>query len=129
MIVLAYGVMEFSEKLEKMIAEKGITQTALARETGIDQSAISAMTLGKRRPYMDQALLLARALGVPLDYLADDSMDEPPPTTELGEVAIAILDLVEALDLDKREALRRLAQPQEDPTPRSDGPNRVKRGG
>ena len=85
MAISAYGLMEFPEKLEKTIARSGKSQSALARETGVAQSAISAMTRGERRPFMDQAFRIARALGVPLDYLADDTIDEPPIAELSGE--------------------------------------------
>ena len=81
---MVYVRMRFAEKLDYLISLKETNQSRLSRQTGIAQSAISEMTKGKRRAYMDQALRLARALGVPLDYLADDGLDDVPgvPATE-----------------------------------------------
>jgi hypothetical protein len=39
------------------------------------------------------ARALARALGVSLDYLADDALDEPPPSEERSEADAMILAL------------------------------------
>lgn len=100
-----YGGMEFAEKLELAITKSGKSQSQIARETGIDQSAISAMTRGKRRPYMDQALLLARSIGVPLEFLADDALDVPPGLG-LSEEERYILRMVRTIGA--AEAERRL---------------------
>jgi len=70
----AYGEMEFAQKLERVIAQSGMSQSAIARETGISQSAISAMTRGDRRPYMDQAIKLEALL-----RLATPVYQESPP--------------------------------------------------
>jgi transcriptional regulator with XRE-family HTH domain len=91
--------MGFAEKLTLLIERTGKNQSRLQRETGLAQTAISAMTLGQRRPYMDQALLLARALGVPLDYLADDSIDEVP-TPEVSKDELPLLRLYRRLKAD-----------------------------
>ncbi len=122
MQIMSSGVMRFAEKLEREIARRGSSQSKLSRETGIHQTAISAMTRNERRPYMDQALQLARALGVPLDYLADDAQDEPPPASGLGEDERAVLDLYHALGLGRLEALRRLATGGETERRRASGP-------
>jgi transcriptional regulator with XRE-family HTH domain len=104
--------MRFPDKLDRLIARCGKSQSAIARETGIGQSAISAMTRGQRRPFMDQALRLARAVGTSLDFLADDDMDEESPKPSgLPEDERAVVKLYRALGLDEGEALRRLSTP------------------
>lgn len=78
MVESSYDVMKFSEKLYNLIQLRGMTQGAVARRAGLAPSAITDMTAGVRRPYMDQALKIAKVLDVPLDYLADDDLDEMP---------------------------------------------------
>lgn len=102
-----YDVMRFAEKLMKVIDLSGKSQSRLQRETGISQSAISEMTKGKRRPYLDQAFLLARALGVSLDYLADEALEAPQlPVEALGPEDRLVLKTVQ--HLGHAEAMRRL---------------------
>jgi transcriptional regulator with XRE-family HTH domain len=99
--------MPFPEKLARLIDLRGVSQSRLARETGIAQPKISAMASGKQRPYMDQAIKLAQGLGVSLDWLADDAQDElPAPDPEREFVA----KLVDAIGVG--EAKRRLLAPQ-----------------
>jgi transcriptional regulator with XRE-family HTH domain len=70
----------FGERLDRAIHDRGESQSGLERATGIDQSAISAMTRGKRRPYVDQASAIAHALGVSLDFLAGNESRSPTGT-------------------------------------------------
>jgi transcriptional regulator with XRE-family HTH domain len=104
------GDMKFSDKLTRLLDTSGKSQSQVARETGIHQTAISDMTKGKRRPYMDQALSLARSLGVSLDFLADDALDAPPAlaSPELNYDEKTVLLVVKALGLDLETAIRRL---------------------
>lgn len=97
--------MKFAEKLARLVAN----QSELSRMTGVAQSSISAMSAGDRRPYMDQAFKIARALGVPLDYLADDTQDDPPaPPVPMPEDEQTLLEVYRYLGISLPEALRRL---------------------
>ncbi|WP_254432146.1 helix-turn-helix domain-containing protein [Aquisalimonas sp. 2447] len=51
---------------------KGLSQSALARATGLDQSAISRIERGQRTVTVDQLVLIASALGVSADELLSD---------------------------------------------------------
>lgn len=104
--------MPFPEKLARMIELRGISQSRLARETGIAQPKISAMSAGKQRPYMDQAIKLARALDVPLDWLADDDQDElPQPDPDAEDLAFLVRKLGAAEVVRRALLSEAVAQP------------------
>ncbi len=54
---------------------KGFNQQQLARASGVSDSEVSRILAGKSQPGLENALKLARAVGVSLDYLADDTQD------------------------------------------------------
>jgi len=75
--LIALGVMEFTEKL-KRLAER-IGKAKLARAAGLPSTAVSNYLFKGQMPRADNALALARAAGVPLDWLIDEKQDWPPP--------------------------------------------------
>jgi transcriptional regulator with XRE-family HTH domain len=79
-----YGVMDFADKLGLLIELRGTSQTQLAKDTGIKQSEISKMTSRRRRPYLDQAFILARHLGVTIEYLANEEIGDVQATVPIG---------------------------------------------
>jgi transcriptional regulator with XRE-family HTH domain len=72
--------MTLSDKLKWLCGERRWGQADLMRAMGgdVSKSAMSDWFKGKFRPDLDSTLRMARALKVPLDYLADDALDEPP---------------------------------------------------
>lgn len=103
--------MTIDHKLAALLESRGWTQAELVRRTGISKQRISRWLTqpDRHRPTLEQAFTVARALGVPLDYLADDDQDEPPPPVATEE-EIAILDLVRELRIDRRTAFGALAR-------------------
>jgi transcriptional regulator with XRE-family HTH domain len=86
--------MNLPEKLKMLCGRRGWKQVDLAhaakRETGrlLSRSSVNNWFLGKGKPDLDSALSLAKTLGVSLDYLADDSQDEPPQSASLRVIAL-----------------------------------------
>src|SRR5271157_2769128 len=73
------SVMELKTKLKNLMNGKGLNGQKLARLSQVSDSEISRILQGKSRPGLDNALRLAQALGVTLDYLANDKLDSEPP--------------------------------------------------
>ena len=73
------SVMELKIKLKNLMNGRGLNGQKLARLSQVSDSEISRILQGKSRPGLDNALRLAQALGVSLDYLADDKLDAEPP--------------------------------------------------
>lgn len=86
--------MELKQKLQLLMARRNLNGQRLARLSGVSDSEISRILQGKSRPGLDNAARLARAVGVSLDYLADDSLETEPAAPE------------EALTADERRILR-----------------------
>ncbi|MDB5352887.1 MAG: Helix-turn-helix protein [Planctomycetota bacterium] len=75
--------MRFEEKLRKQMLLKGFNQQRLARASRVSDSEVSRILSGKSaNPGLENALKLARAVGVSLDYLADDAMEDDSPRIE-----------------------------------------------
>ena len=70
--------MKLEEKLAQHMARRGLNGQRLARSSKVSDSEISRILGGKSRPGLENAFRLARAVGVSLDYLADDSLEIDP---------------------------------------------------
>jgi transcriptional regulator with XRE-family HTH domain len=88
--------MRYAEKLYKQMVLRGLNQQKLARLSSISDSEISRILNGKSNPSLEYGRRLARALGISLDYLADDALDADPHAgsaanpAALGEIADAV---------------------------------------
>ena len=71
----------FAEKLHKQMLVKGMNQQRLAKTAGVSDSEVSRVLSGKSHPGLENAFRLARAVGLSLDYLADDEREEDPGMT------------------------------------------------
>jgi len=61
---------KFAERLKDLRIEKGLSQSELARRTGISSTAIVLWESGQRSPTLDSAMVIAEFFGVSIDYLA-----------------------------------------------------------
>jgi transcriptional regulator with XRE-family HTH domain len=88
--------MELKTKLQSLMVRKGLNGQKLARLSQVSDSEISRILQGKSRPGLDNALRLAKAVGVSLDYLADDELDIEPaePADSLSPEERKILNIV-----------------------------------
>jgi transcriptional regulator with XRE-family HTH domain len=81
---------------------KGLDQSALAGKVGLSKSSISRILSGAQEPKLRVAYDLAKALGVTLDYLVDDSPEIGPndQLVMLSEDEVTILKIVRRLGTD-----------------------------
>lgn len=115
--------MRYAEKLYKAMLLKGLNQQKLSRLSGVSDSEVSRILAGKSNPSLEYAFRLTQALGISLDYLADDRLDEDPsrsaeaaaiPEREILELAhqlgarLARRILETTTDLGFEVAIRRL---------------------
>jgi transcriptional regulator with XRE-family HTH domain len=87
----SYGTMKMGQKIASLMKGQRLSQSLVAEKTGIQQAHLSRVVNGKASLSLEQGLALARALGVSLDYLADDALDDPPPATEERSEADAMI--------------------------------------
>lgn len=99
------GDMGYAEKLQKLCVQKGLDQSTLAEAVGLSRSSISRILSGGQEPKLGVAWTLARLVGVPLDYLADEECDDEEPGrggayVYLSEDELTILKLVRRLGVE-----------------------------
>lgn len=92
--------MELKLKLKALMHQKGLNGQKLAKLSQVSDSEISRILQGKSRPGLDNALRLARALGVSLDYLADDKLDVEP-TDSLSADERKAMSIIQKLGLSQ----------------------------
>lgn len=67
--------------LKQLLARNGLTQTGLAHILGRDKAVITNLFQGKRRLKADEAMLIARHIGVPVAEILGEpkgGLNEPP---------------------------------------------------
>src|SRR3954467_11765020 len=72
------GDMGYTDKLQKLCALRGFDQSSLASKVNLSKSSISRILSGAQEPKLRLAYDLAKALGVTLDYLVEESPELGP---------------------------------------------------
>jgi transcriptional regulator with XRE-family HTH domain len=72
------AIMRYAEKLYKQMLLKGLNQQKLAKSSSVSDSEVSRILAGRSQPGLENAFRLSRAVGVSLDYLADDTLETDP---------------------------------------------------
>lgn len=87
----------FRARLAEALADRGLSQSALARATGVDRSTISQLLAeGKRLPNAQLAADCAEALGISADWLLGLS-GRPEPLADILATSLTITDAPRAL--------------------------------
>ena len=63
--------MAFCDRLKAIRAEKGLSQSELAKEAGMTTAGIAQLEQGRNQPSWESACAVADALGVSLDDFRD----------------------------------------------------------
>lgn len=105
-----YDGMKLAAKLRMLIDRNRTSQRELARIAGVSYTTVNNACKGKDM-WLCTAIQIARALGVSLDYLADDAQDEPPRPSLSNEEA-SILRLARVIGLVEAERRLMLAPPE-----------------
>lgn len=74
--------MTSAEKISWLCRERGLTQKRVGELAALPENRISKWLDGQGEPTARQALRLARVLSVPLEWLADDAQEVPPPASD-----------------------------------------------
>jgi transcriptional regulator with XRE-family HTH domain len=69
---------KLKDKLLTEMARQGLNGQRLAQRSRVSDSEISRILSGQSTPGLENAFRLAKAVGVSLDYLADDSLESDP---------------------------------------------------
>lgn len=99
--------MRFGDKLEKLRAERGLSQEELAIALGTKQQQISRWEKAKNPPKLHYLLLMARCLRADLEYLADAAMEELPAPA-LTEDEDEVLRFMRTSGLSAKDVIRRV---------------------
>lgn len=104
--------MTIPQRIFETMKEKGITQSELSRKSGVSTSTISDWKNKNKMPSSNKLSAIAEALGVPIEYLVNDTLDyinrksEAPETVNVDSTAKELLDAYSALSLvNKAKAL------------------------
>jgi transcriptional regulator with XRE-family HTH domain len=87
--------MRYAEKLYKQMLLKGLNQQKLAKSSSVSDSEVSRILAGRSQPGLENAFRLSRAVGVSLDYLADDTL-ETDPIQPVGPASANEKDILDA---------------------------------
>lgn len=68
--------MDIGKRIAQVREEKGLTQSALAREMGVSQSAVSQIEAGERNPSYEMLRHIAAALHVSVPHLVGASVEK-----------------------------------------------------
>lgn len=104
--------MTIPQRIFETMKEKGITQSELSRKSGVSTSTISDWKNKNKMPSSNKLSAIAEALGVPIEYLVNDTFDyinrksEATETVNVDSTAKELLDAYSALSLvNKAKAL------------------------
>jgi len=109
------GGMTICEKIKALRLRAGMTQTELARRTGIPQAAISAYESKIKSPTAIKLAALSKGLGVSIEELIDGIETQAPGPDEIhivhgNSTEAQLHKVIQQLELEDQRALLRQAK-------------------
>lgn len=108
--ITPYPIIMNYAKVDKIASQRGLMRKEIADVMGVPPGRISDWESGRWKPTAYHFLVLARFLGVPMEYLVDDKMTElpqaPAPSEGLSDEEQCFLMVGRRIGFD--EALRRI---------------------
>lgn len=95
-----YDLEAIGPRIRQARLDKGLSQTDLAIKANLDRSGISEIEGNKRRPALDTFVMIAKVLGVELDYLLGGGSTEP-----IDERGMEFAKYMSTLKIFEREVL------------------------
>lgn len=94
---------KLKDKLLTEMARLGLNGQRLAQRSKVSDSEISRILSGQSTPGLENAFRLARAVGVSLDFLADDALEADPlrASDPLSPEERRVLDVVQRIGLTR----------------------------
>ena len=119
--------MTFGTRLQKVLDEKGMNRADLCRLTGLKSAnLVPYMKPGSERsPKLSTAVLIANALDVSLDYLAEREDEETKPKVEMDPDSAALLRDYSQCTPERRRTIAALTRDLRDQSkePAADSPS------
>ena len=76
--------MRYAEKLYRQLVRLGWNQQKLSRTSGVSDSEVSRILAGKSNPGLENAFRLSTAVGLSLDFMANETLVEDPRLETAG---------------------------------------------
>ena len=102
--------MEFKDKFNRLLVERGLKKNELAKRTGASKGSLTQWSAGETRPGNKYLTSVARELKCDAAWLMDDSLgwedrDAPESTGDSWDAIKSLLD-----DMPRRDALKLAAK-------------------
>lgn len=93
---------DFAEKLGRALRHRGVSRAGAARELGVSPQTVGRWLKREAEPSLAEGARLADWLGVALDYLARDEVEDPLAAARLDPAEANLLNIARMLGV--REA-------------------------
>ena len=104
--------MKYAEKLYRQLVRLGWNQQKLSRTSGVSDSEVSRILAGKSNPGLENAYRLSSAVGLSLDYMANENQTDDPVLESAGltEAQRELLTLANVMGVRQVTQLLDIAQ-------------------